>query len=239
LTAHHFFTDPSNISNGVALLTGAEARHATKVLRIEIGERITIADNTGRFLEAVVKRAGDVVEAEVRGERLADPSRPEIWLCQALTKGEKFDDVVEKAGEIGVRRVVPFVAERTIVRWDAHKRAKAQERWTQIALAAAKQSRSPWITVVDAIAPGASGPTAGALVLHEGSECRLRDRLPESAPERVTLVVGPEGGLTDGEVQALEAAGAEAVSLGPRILRTETAGLVGAALVAYRYGSVG
>lgn len=221
------------------MLVGDEAHHAAKVLRVCAGEPITIADGSGRVVDAVVTQVGAEVQADVCGERAIQGRRPEIWLYQALTKGEKFDDVVEKASEIGVSRVIPFDSARSIVRWDERKRARAVERWTAIARAAAKQSRSPWITTVDVVSDDVGVIEGGTFVLHEGAGRRLRDALDADAPERVAFAVGPEGGFADDEVESLEARGSHVVSLGPRILRTETAGLVAAAVVAFRYGSVG
>jgi 16S rRNA (uracil1498-N3)-methyltransferase len=242
MSAHHFFVDPGDVRNDVVTISGAEAHHAAKVLRVRVAEPITVSDNTGRILEAVVSSVGDVVEADVYGERHVPAPRPAITLVQALTKGEKFDEVVDRVCEVGVSRVVPFVARRSVVRWDESKCSRALERWRAIARAAAKQSRSPWIPSVDAFTDDPKQATRGqglSLVLHESATQRLRDALPTDSPASVALVVGPEGGLADEELAALVAAGGRTVSLGPRVLRTEVAGLVAAALVAYVYGSVG
>lgn len=243
MTAHHFFTEPDEISNGVVTLRGDEARHAARVLRVRVGEAISVADNAGRVVDAVVTRTDDVVEAQIRGELRYQRTRPELWLCQALAKGDKLDDVVEKATEIGVARIVPFVAERSVVRWDERKRRHSVERWRSIAKAAAKQSHAPLVATVDEIADDVPAVAAGAglvIVLHEEeAESVLRSVLPAEPPDSVALVVGPEGGLTDDEVSGLVARDARVAGLGPRILRTETAGLVAASIVAFVYGNLG
>lgn len=228
------------MDDGFVRLVGAEAHHAAKSLRVRVGEEITVADGTGRVVRAVVSGVGDEVLAEVTGAGRCDARLPAIALYQALTKGEKFDEIVEKAGEIGVRRIVPFVAERSIVRWDERKRVRAQQRWSAIARSAAKQSRSPWIARVDEIRDGATIPDEETtIVLHESATMRLRDALPDEAPQTIAIVVGPEGGLADEEIARLSPGGAGIASLGPQVLRTETAGLVAAALIGYRYGTVG
>ena len=243
MTAHHFFTDPDEMTETVVTLRGDEARHAARVLRLRVGEPITVADNAGRVVDAVVTRTDDIVEAEIRGETRYERPRPEIVLCQALVKGEKLDDVVEKSTEIGVARIVPYVAERSIVRWDDRRCARAVERWRSIAKAAAKQSHAPVVPEVSEVVgdvTAIAGTADLVVVLHEsGGVPLLRDVLPENAPDTLALVVGPEGGITDAEVSSLTALGARAAGLGPRILRTETAGLVAAGIIAFAYGSLG
>ena len=243
MTAHHFFVAPDAIAGDVVTIGAEEGHHAAHVLRVRVGEAITVADDTGRVVDAVVSRVGDVVEANVLKETIHADPKPAITLYQALTKGEKFDDVVQKAAEIGVGRITPFVADRSVVKWDGAKRSKAHRRWCAVARAAAKQSRSPRICVVDEIADGVCVAIDGAgpvWVLHESDDApRLRRALPEQAPEVAALVVGPEGGFSDDEIDALRAGGAEPVWLGPRILRTETAGLVAAAIVSFAYGVLG
>lgn len=235
---HHFFADPSDIGDGSVALKGDEAHHATRVLRLRPGEQISIADGTGRVFDAVVTKTGDVLEAEIRSESHAEPLLPEIVLYQAVAKGDRMDIAVQKAVEIGVRRIVPFMAERTVVHWDERKRTKAQVRLQEIAKAAAKQCRSPWPTLVAA-------PTdvievdASTIVLDADAKCRLRDVLPKQTPPTIGLVVGPEGGLSPAEIERATEAGARAATLGDRILRTETAGSIAAALVRFVYGSLG
>jgi 16S rRNA (uracil1498-N3)-methyltransferase len=240
MTAHHFFVAPDAIAGGLVTIDGDEAHHAARVLRVRVGEAITVADNTGRVIDAVVSRVGDDVQAEILKETSCDVAKPAITLCQALTKGEKFEDVVQKATEIGVSRIMPFVAERSVVQWDAGKRAKARERWTAVARAAAKQSKSPRIPVVDEVADGAPLGTGPTWVLHESDDAvPLRQAVTDRAPDTLSLIVGPEGGFSDAEIDELRRGGAEVVWLGPRILRTETAGLVAASIVSYVYGSLG
>lgn len=239
---HHFFVEPSDVHNGFVELTGAEAHHASRVLRLRPGEAISVADDSGRVLDAVVTDVGRLVRAEVRDVHEPGTRKPAVTLVQAVAKGDRMEDLIAKAAEIGVVRVVPFIAERTVVKWDASRRHKAQERWNAIARAASKQCRAPHLTVV---ADVVEGPVSALLertpvvVLHEGAETRLRDALPESAPDAMVVVVGPEGGLAPAELDVLRDGGASVVTLGDRILRTETAGLIAAAIIAYAYGSLG
>lgn len=235
---HHFFADPSDIGDGSVALKGDEAHHATRVLRLRPGEQISIADGTGRVFEAVVTKTGEVLEAEIRSESHAEPLRPEIVLYQGVAKGERMDIAVQKAVEIGVRRIVPFMAERTVVHWDDRKRTRAHVRLQEIAKAAAKQSRSPWPTDVDRPTDVVAAD-ASTIVLDADAKRRFRDVLPEDAPASIGLVIGPEGGLSPAEIELLTAAGAQEATLGDRVLRTETAGSIAAALVRFVYGSLG
>jgi 16S rRNA (uracil1498-N3)-methyltransferase len=235
LGVHHFFVTPDDVAGDRIVLRGEEAHHAARVLRVRQGERVTVADGTGRVFDGFVRSFGDSVEVDVVDVRNVSLPRPSITIHQALMKGDRMDDMIEKSVEIGVARIVPFVAERSIVRWDDPKREKAHERWTHIARAAAKQSRSAWLTEIAPIASGV--PKGPAFVLHEEATVRLRDVLPDEPPATVELVVGPEGGLAPDET--LELGGSTLVSLGPRILRTEVAGPVAAAMIAFAYGNLG
>ena len=239
--AHHFFVAPDDIEEDRVVIRGEEAHHAARVLRVRPGEVITVADDSGRIVDAVVTDVSDNVSAEVSSARFVEAPRPALTLFQAITKGDRMDDVVTKAVELGVDAVVPFVAERTIVRWDDSKRTKTVERWTAVARAAAKQCSSARLTTVGDVLVGPKralehdGPV---IVLHERATTPLREILPGKPPGAMGLVVGPEGGLSPSELRAMEG-GANVVSLGDRVLRTETAGLVAAAIIRYVYGSLG
>lgn len=242
MTESHFFAPPEAFGSSVVTLTGDEAHHAARVLRVRVGERITVADNGGRVVTALISSIDGDVVADIVDDRVVEDTRPVLTLCQALAKSDKLDEVVQRAVEIGVRRVVPFVAERSIVKWDEKKASKAVERWRAIALSAAKQSRSPRLCVIDDVDHSAAEALVGAelsLVMHEAAPVRLRDALPADAPASVSVSIGPEGGFTDDEISALAAGGAHVVSLGPQVLRTETAGIVACSVVAFAYGVVG
>lgn len=240
---HHFFAAPGLLTDTSVVLRGDEARHAARVLRVRSGETVTVADGRGRVATAVVTSAGaEELAATVVELRVIQPVRPAVVLYQALAKGERMEVVVQKAAELGASRIVAYEARRSVVRWDAHKRTRARDRWRGVALAAAKQSRSAWVTDVAEIAPSAEALCPGeevVVVLHEASARRLRDALPAETPASVGVMVGPEGGLAEAEVAVLEARTARTASLGDRILRTETAGPVALALVLFRYGALG
>jgi 16S rRNA (uracil1498-N3)-methyltransferase len=240
VSAHHFFVEPSAIGEGVVVLDGEEAHHAARVLRVRVGEQITIADGSGRMISASVTDVGDLVTAEILATTTVPASVPEITLFQSLTKKDRFDLVIEKATEVGVRRIIPVTSERTVVDWDERKRDRMADRWAQIARAAAKQSRAPRIPSIGEVSKlDAFLAFEGTrIALHESASRRLRGALPAGAPAHLALLVGPEGGLSPAEAERLSA-GSDVASLGPRVLRTETAGVVAAAIIAHVYGSLG
>lgn len=231
MTAHHFFAPLGD--GDTAILRGDEARHAAKVLRVRDGEEITVADGTGVVVRARVSAVHDTEVRAVVVERVthAQPSPP-VTICPALPRGAKMEQIVEDLTELGVDRIVPWFAERSVQRWDEQKARKHLDRWREIARAAAKQSKRPFLPIVEAPQMPAG---AAMVVLHEGANDRLRDLDGEIA----TVVTGPEGGLTDAELQAFAGAGARLASLGPQILRAETAPVAAAALVMARMGRLG
>jgi 16S rRNA (uracil1498-N3)-methyltransferase len=185
---------------------------------------------------------GRVVAAIRSNEKRSRP-KPALAVYQGAAKGSKLDDIVERLAGMGVAAVTPFDSERSMVKWDGAKRARLTHRWEALAVASAKQSRNPLLTEVraplawDGLVRSIAGEPCAVVLWEEAGE-PLREVLP-AGPRRVAVVVGPEGGLSRFETDALEAAGARLASLGPVVLRTETAAVVGVAAVAYHYGLIG
>lgn len=238
-----FYTDPSRITGSQVVIEGADARHLKLVRRAEPGDLIHVCDGDGRILDA---RISEITDDRLVGEVVKDEQielvLPRLTVLQGLAKGAKVDLIVQKLVEVGVEEVIVFLSGRSIPRWDDRRAGKAGERWRAIAREAAKQSRRPWL-------PRISGPvdvTSAArmiegliLVAHESAEVPLRAALPESPPERICLVVGPEGGLDESDLAVFTVVGGKTVSLGRLILRTETAALVAASAILYHYGLIG
>ena len=222
----------------------ATARYMRAVLRLRSGDAVTLFDGTGTEHEGRIREISSRrVQVEiVRSARPGrDPERP-VFLAQALPKGSRMDLVVQKAVEIGCSGIYPFTSTRTVPTPDPASAEKRLGRWRKIAAEAARQCGSLRIPPIEPIAPfearmEALGPVGGYL-LWEGGETRLREVTPTAAGP-IALAVGPEGGFTMEEVRTAERAGLAPVSLGPRILRTETAGLVGLSLLLYRLGELG
>jgi 16S rRNA (uracil1498-N3)-methyltransferase len=230
-----FFVD--QVRNGHATLDGEDARHLTRVLRVEAGQRYEISDNRDVYLaeieaahkERVVFRALEKLEAPAAGVRLI--------LCAALVKFDRFEWMIEKATELGVAEIAPFEAARS-ERGLERAAQKRVERWRRIALEASQQSRRAHL-------PEVREPVAFEDVVAQAAEYRYAlDEEPGGEPiasvapvdrraeDSIALLIGPEGGWTELERAAFLAAGWTRVSLGPLILRAETAALAGLAVLA-------
>ncbi|TAM72703.1 16S rRNA (uracil(1498)-N(3))-methyltransferase [bacterium] len=233
-TVNRFFVEGAFEVGQRAGLTGADAYKLTSVLRAAPGDRVEILDGHSRRFTGIVREVGrDRVEVELtaaleEGQREASLA---ITLAQGIPKGQKMDFVVEKAVELGVRRIVPLVSERTVARPEG--RDGKVERWRRLAKSAALQCGRGYVPEVTAPLDLDAVLTLGAahdavLMPWELAEPRpLRERLDEiGAGRRLLVIVGPEGGLSQREAEQARVAGAHLISLGPRILRTETAALV-------------
>lgn len=211
------------------VLDGDEGRHAAAVVRVRVGERYFVADGQGR---RVLAEAEQVDKTSVRGRVLEVVDEPEpavrFVLVQALAKGDRDEQAIEAATELGVDEVVPWAADRSIVVWRGDRAAKSLAKWASVVTRASKQSRRARMPLTSSPVDltslvGRVGTSALTLVLHEDSTEPLAGvDLPGSGD--VLLVVGPEGGIADRELAALEAAGARSVRLGSTILRSSSAG---------------
>lgn len=213
------------VAGSVVLVTGDEARHAITVARVRVGERISVSDGDGLIASgAVTSTDGGIVAVEVESASRHPAPSPELWLAQALAKGDRDELAVQAATELGVSGVIPWAAERSVSRWEAAKAAKGRERWASIVREATKQAIRPRVPVVESLATTAALTKLPGriLVLEPAATTRLTEVDIEG--ERITLVVGPEGGIAPRELDAFVAAGATLVRLGPEVLRTSTAG---------------
>lgn len=244
MTAPFFLVAPESLTavvGGVVVIEGAEGRHAATVRRLGPGEPVLVGDGAGRVVEGVVSAVvgRDRVEVVVSSYVEHPLPSPRLAVVQALAKGDRGELSVELLTEVGVDVVVPWSASRSVAQWRAEKAERGVERWRSTAREAAKQSRRPFVpevrplaTTADVVRLVAEIVTAGgtAVLLHEAAGPRMASlAVPRSGD--VVLVVGPEGGTSDEERAAFEAAGAVAVRLGPSVLRTSTAGTVAAAVV--------
>ncbi len=225
------------VVGSVVTLGGDEGRHAIAVARVRIGETLSISDGAGLVVVGPVATIdGNTLTLAVESVTRHPVPSPELWLAQALAKGDRDELAVQAATELGVSGVMPWAAERSISRWDGAKAVKGRERWGSIVREATKQSIRPRVPVVDPVASTASLTRLPGLVLvlEPTAETRLVD-VPLDA-DRVTLVVGPEGGVAPRELAAFAEAGAVAVRLGPEVLRTSTAGPAALAVLNARLG---
>ena len=256
MSLQHFFLEEQVLADEDAAaftlrLTADDVKHA-RVLRLAAGERIAVVDAAqDYFVCEVVSFDGALPRVRIAQRADAGPAAaPQVVLVQGLAKGDKMDTVVRHATELGVGAFVPLVCERSVVRLDAKKARSRTERWRAIAKSAAMQSGQRRIPEVAEPAPldaACVRLAAAQAVLVCWEEAPQTARLPEALAGvaadggPVAVVVGPEGGLTNREVDALLSCNARArlVTLGPSILRTETAGIVAPALVLYELGRLG
>lgn len=226
---------------GVVRLEGDEAHHAVAVRRTAVGEELRLVDGRGRSATGVVVATGKrVLEVEVRD--VVDEPRPgpAVTVVQALPKGDRGELAVEVLTEVGVERIVPWAAARSVAVWRGERAVKSHAKWAATAREAAKQARRAWFPEVTPMASTAAVVELLAgldlvVVLHEEARAALGGLVVPDAPgASIGVVVGPEGGLAPEEVAAFEAAGAVTVRLGAEVLRTSTAGLAAVAALLAR-----
>jgi 16S rRNA (uracil1498-N3)-methyltransferase len=246
MSRHRFFAEGPLDASGVVPLDAADSHHLRHVLRLQPGEEIVVvADGVGRVVR--ITAIGPAITGEVVGELPAD-AVPRVMLVQGLAKGEKTDTIVRQATELGVSCIVPLQAARSVVRLDSAKAATRTDRWRRIAAEAAKQSQrldvpavTPPVGISDVV--GICGADLVCVCQEEDTSrpgiAEAIDAAAVPADGTVAVVVGPEGGLTPEEVAVLEDAGAVRVTLGPTVLRTETAGVVAVALALHARGGLG
>ncbi len=209
----------------VVSVRGEEVRHAVTVARVRVGERVAIGNGAGLMVwGAVVTADSGELAIEVEDVRRDPQPEPQLWLAQALAKGDRDELAVQAATELGVTGVIPWLAERSVSRWEGAKIERGRERWGAVVREATKQSIRSWIPEVAGLATTAQlGAVRGVvLVLDPLSDVPLT-AVPLDSP-RITIVVGPEGGISPREFATLEEAGAQRVRLGAEVLRTSTAG---------------
>ncbi len=218
---------------------GDEAHHAVAVRRLRVGESLTLTDGRGRSIIGEVVGTGKR-RFSVLVEESSDvpPAEPAVTVVQALPKGDRGELAVEVLTEIGVARIVPWAAERSVAVWKGERATKSLARWRSTAREAAKQSRRAWFPEVAELTDTAGvldllGAADLAVVLHEDAATPLAE-LPVPVVGTVVVVVGPEGGLSDAEVTALVGAGGVDVRLGTEVLRTSTAGVAAVAALLSR-----
>lgn len=226
-------------------ITGQDARHIGKVLRLGPGDAIVVTAADGRTGRAVISAMTPAaVTARLAAVLDANHEPPvAVRLAQGLPKGDKLEYIIQKATELGVAGIIPVAADNATVRYDAAKRDSRRERWQKIAAEAAKQCGR---TAVPAVAPvstlaGAldtAGPDTTVIMLYEGGGASLRAILAGRQTKDYLLLVGPEGGFSPAEAELCRARGAVFATLGPRILRTETASLAALAIVMYEKGDL-
>lgn len=239
-----FFFDPRTIRDGVVTLDGENARHLIRVLRIKEGDGLILCDGEAFDYDATVKSVSkDSLEAYLI-KKYENPAEPEtkITLFQGLPKGDKLSYIVEKAVEAGVCEIAPVLLKRSVARIGKKDFAKKADRYRKIAESAAKQSNRgviPTVSALHGLDEVITRKDAFDLLLMP-YECEKEHSLKNalmSCPDakNIAVIIGPEGGFDGEEAQLLTKAGFRSVSLGTRILRTETAGIASIFQILYEY----
>jgi 16S rRNA (uracil1498-N3)-methyltransferase len=233
---HRFFLPPDRCGATVLTLTGREAHHGLHVLRVRRGERVVVLDGARREYHCeIADLTRDSIRLAVQETKEIPPLPYRISLAQAIPRGKIFDAIVQKATELGTFRIVPLLTERVVSQLDDHKIDAKVEHWRLTAIEAIKQCGSPWLPVIE---PPMSLPAflsrKEPFDLSLVASLQADSRHPRQwfngfqqehrrRPETILAWVGPEGDFTPGELATVQAQGAHPVTLGPFVLRSETA----------------
>lgn len=243
---HRFYVAPENWQPDALALTGSEAHHCRNVLRLEPSDKVVVFNGQGREITAEIL-PGDT--AEIRLRKLHDaqtpPLRCRITLGQAIPKGKNMDLIVQKAVEIGAAEIAPILSDRTIVRLDEESAASKQAKWQTVAIEAAKQCGQNWL-------PQVQTPQTLAQFFHDHRrfDLQLIGSLQSDAvhlkkileqfsaehgdrPTNVLMLVGPEGDFTPAELSLARSQGCRPITLGPIVLRVETASIYCLSILSY------
>ena len=242
-----FYVPQPRIENGMLKVEGDEVKHIRKVLRLKAGDEISVFDGLGKEFEGIIVEEGlTSVVIRVKNVHSSKGDSPlEVTLAQSLLKGEKMDYLIQKATELGVEKIVPFLSSRSVPLLEKSKRLKRHQRWKRIAIEASKQCGRGAVPEIEPLQNypemlQKATPDSLRLILWEREGVKLKEIL-ERPQERkgIFFVVGPEGGFSEGEVDEAKGAGFMPVTLGRRILRAETASLCFLSILQYEQGDMG
>lgn len=239
-----FYIEPDQVLASPPRITGPDVRHMKKVLRLVPGDRILLIDGTGyEYVAEIEDFSKHEAFIRIREKNLSKTeSHLEIVIAQGFLKEKKMDNLVRHLTELGITRWVPMISERAVARPDPHRMAERIKRWESIAIEALKQcgrAKMPEITNMQTFGDILAGQEDydSKLIFWENEIHPLEDS-DFRKPKKILLLLGPEGGFTEKEASDAQHAGFTCLSLGPRILRSETAALSACTLVQYLFGDL-
>ena len=243
-----FFIHPEALNQKTGLISGSDAKHISKVLRIKESGRLFLFDGKGFDYEAeIVRVSSEKVQVNIL-KKFPSKSEPvvHITVAQALLKDRKMDDIIRQITELGIFRWIPFPAHRSVSRLHSRRLSSRMERWERIAKESLKQcgrNKTPAIISADSFEAmlSLSENSDIKIIFWENETAALTDfmALDEKSMQNIFMGIGPEGGFTDEEIEKATACGFKTLSLGPRILKSDTATVSACTLMQYLYGDLG
>mgnify|MGYP000917596713 CR=1 FL=1 len=244
---HRFFINTEQIQGNTIEILDKDVKHIKDVLRLKVNDKIEVVSNGHIYISKILEVNANSIIVKVVEDYLGKNEAPvDIVLYQGIAKGDKMDYIFQKGVEVGIVEFYPVIMDRTVVKIKNRKKEENRlRRWNGIVEEAAKQSKRDILPVVQNIINfnemiDILQDEENILVPYEEEKSRsLREIFREEKRGKIHIIIGPEGGFEPYEIDSLEKIGGEIVSLGPRILRTETAGLVAATVVLYEFGALG
>ena len=246
---HKFFVPKHNIVDNIAIIDGEDVKHIYKVLRLKLSEKVSINNCEGKEYvgEITLIDKSSVTVNLLEESSINNESPIEVYLFQGMPKSTKMDLIVQKNTELGIKAITPIITKRVEVKTEL-KEFKKVDRWNRIALEACKQSKR-------SLVPEINVPMEFEKLLEELKHMdlvvvpyenqegygikKLVENIEKDTVNKVAIIIGPEGGFEESEILKLKEIGARIVTLGPRILRTETAGFTCLSLIMYEFGDLG
>ena len=244
---HRFFVSPESFFGDEVIIRGPDVNHIRNVLRLKAGDRIVVLDGAGQQYQICLKQVlkDEVREEVVDKQTFQTESQVKIWMGQALIKGNRFDNLIRKSVELGVHAIFPLNAERCVARLNPGEAEKKIERWQKIAQEAAKQSGrvavpkvNPQISSVQAFCEGTRDCDLKLVFWEQECQTRIRDLETKKQVASIAFMAGPEGGWAGSEIDSIRQHGFQTVTLGPRILRADSASLVILAILQNVWGDL-
>lgn len=240
-----FFVNKDSVLGSKVILTGSDINHIIKVLRKDIGDIIEVVDGSGYRYEAkIISITKQELIAEILVKQIEAAEKVKVTIFQSIPKSDKMETIIQKCTELGASRIVPFISERTVVTMDNEKIDKKLQRWRKIAQEACKQCKRaiiPEVTYIYSLQDILDEVSMYdlSIVAYEKEKISIKKILKGNTNiTNISIIIGPEGGFTETEIKQLIEGGVYAVSLGKRILRTETAGMAVLCIIMYELGEM-